>query len=338
MAGVVLGLHLLGGALLLVAVSRAVTPTGAAPLFGVSIGITAYVLGMRHAFDIDHIAAIDSTTRKLLGDGIRTRSVGFWFSLGHSSVVVLVCVALAAGARLVGALVAPAGGGLRDAFALLGTTVSGVFLCGLGILNLGNLRRLLPRLVPASDARPPTETQPGGVLVRVLRPVMRAVTRPWQMYFVGLLFGLGFDTASEVALLVVAGGAVMAAVPWYAVLSLPILFAAGMSLLDTLDGWLMSVAYGWTFAHPRRQLLYSCVLTALSAGVALAIGTIQLASLATAGSGTGVDFGTLGYGAVGLFIVIWLVAVLASRSHGAKPVGQQDSEMELRQPLADGRP
>jgi high-affinity nickel-transport protein len=140
------------------------------------------------------------------------------------------------------------------------------------------------------------------------------------MYLVGLLFGLGFDTASEVALLVVAGGAAMAAVPWYAILSLPVLFAAGMSLLDTLDGWFMSLAYGWAFTHPRRRLVYNCALTALSAGVALTIGTFELASVATAGSTSGVDFGALGYGVVGLFVVVWLAAVAAGRSRAGRRV------------------
>ena len=253
-------------------------------MFGVSIGITAYVLGMRHAFDVDHIAAIDSTTRKLLGERVRTRSVGFWFSLGHSTVVLLLCTALAAGARFAGSLLTPADSGVRDTLALLGTTVSGAFLCGLGVLNLGLLLRLLPTLRRHPGERPARATEPKGVMALVLRPLMRTVTRPCKMYVVGLLFGLGFDTASEVALLVVAGGAAMAAVPWYAVLSLPILFTAGMCLLDTLDGWFMSVAYGWTFSHPRRRMLYNCTLTALSAAVALTIGTIELASLAATGT------------------------------------------------------
>jgi high-affinity nickel-transport protein len=161
---------------------------------------------------------------------------------------------------------------------------------------------------------------------------MLTVTRPWQMYLVGLLFGLGFDTASEVALLVVAGGAAMAAVPWYAILSLPVLFAAGMSLLDTLDGWFMSLAYGWAFTHPRRRLVYNCSLTALSAAVALTIGASELASVATAGSASGVDVGALGYGVVGLFVVVWLTAVAAGRSHAGRRAG--DRRTTLRPPFA----
>ena len=316
--GVIVALHVLGGILLVTAVGSVVGPAGAGHAFGAGIGLTAYLLGMRHAFDVDHIAAIDSTTRKLLGDGVRTRSVGFWFSLGHSSVVLLLCTALAAGARFVGALLTPADAGLRATLALLGTTVSGAFLCGLGVLNLGLLGRLLLELRPARTGRATATASSGGLLVRLLRPLMRAVTRPWQMYLVGLLFGLGFDTASEVALLVVAGGAAMAAVPWYAVLSLPILFAAGMSLLDTLDGWFMSVAYGWAFTHPGRRLLTNCSLTALSALVALAIGTIELSSLTTTGGGVGLDFGALGYGVVGLFVVVWLTTVVVTRARGGR--------------------
>ena len=313
MAVVVLGLHLLGGILLLTSAGHDVRSPGSGPAFGVSIGFTAYLLGMRHAFDVDHIAAIDSTTRKLLGDRIRTRSVGFWFSLGHSSVVLLLCTALAAGARLAGSLLTPADGGVRNTLALLGTTVSGAFLCGLGVLNLGLLLRLLSTLRRPQDERAAGATGPKGVLALVLRPLMRTVTRPWHMYLVGLLFGLGFDTASEVALLVVAGGAAMAAVPWYALLSLPILFTAGMSLLDTLDGWFMSVAYGWTFSHPRRRLLYNCTLTALSAAVALTVGTIELSSLAATGNSTGLDLGNLGYGVVGLFVIVWLASAYLTR-------------------------
>ena len=312
MGAVVLGLHLFGGILLLTSVGPAVASRGSGPVVGVSVGITAYLLGMRHAFDVDHIAAIDSTTRKLLGDRIRTRSVGFWFSLGHSSVVVLLCTALAAGARVAGSLLTPADSGVRHTLALLGTTVSGAFLCGLGVLNLGLLIRLLPAL-RHQDERTAGATEPKGALALVLRPLMRTVTRPWQMYLVGLLFGLGFDTASEVALLVVAGGTAMAAVPWYAVLSLPILFAAGMSLLDTLDGWFMSVAYGWTFSHPRRRLLYNCSLTALSAAVALTIGAIELSSLAANGNSSGIDLGNVGYGVVGVFVIVWLASAYIAR-------------------------
>jgi high-affinity nickel-transport protein len=167
---------------------------------------------------------------------------------------------------------------------------------------------------------------------------MRLVTRPWQMYLVGLLFGLGFDTASEVALLVVAGGAAMAAVPWYAILALPLVFAAGMSLLDTLDGWFMSLAYGWAFTHPRRRLLYNSALTALSAGVALSIGAIELASLSTAGRGTGVDFGALGYAVVGLFIVVWFTAVIISRSTGQATPALSDAARRPRAVRPDSAP
>ena len=310
---VVLGLHLLGWILLIVAAGHAGISRGMDAAFGLGIGVAAYLLGLRHAFDVDHIAAIDSTTRKLLGEGVRTRTVGFWFSLGHSTVVFLLCAALAAGARLVGDLVGSTNGGLRDSLALFGTTVSGAFLCGLGVLNLALLTRLVRDFGLRGSERPESDGQPAGLLGHALRPLMRLVTRPWQMYVVGLLFGLGFDTASEVALLVVAGGAATAAVPWYAILALPLLFAAGMSLLDTLDGWFMSVAYDWTFQRPRLRLIYNSALTAVSAAVALTIGAVELASVPVVAGRQSVDLGELGYIVVAVFITIWIVAVLVTR-------------------------
>ncbi|MEA2124816.1 MAG: nickel/cobalt transporter (NiCoT) family protein [Solirubrobacteraceae bacterium] len=277
LAAVIAGLHLLGFALLV----------GGGAL-GLGVGITAYTLGLRHAFDADHLAAIDNTTRKLMAGGQRPLSVGFWFSLGHSTVVFVVAALLAAGVRVLG-------GG---AGAVVGPLVSGTFLLAIGALNLV----LLVELVRTRDAA----AVPGGLLTRVYARATRAVDRPWQMYPLGILFGLGFDTATEIALLVTAGTAAAGGLPLYAILCLPILFAAGMSLLDTLDGAFMNFAYGWAFAEPARKLFYNVVVTGLSVAVALVVGGIELISVLGGGD---VDLNLVGYVVVGLFVLTWAVAL-----------------------------
>jgi high-affinity nickel-transport protein len=283
-AAVVLLLHVVGWGVLVLGVVPQNLLLGSSQVFGLGIGVGAYLLGMRHAFDVDHIAAIDCTTRKLMGEGLRPVSVGFWFALGHSSIVFGLCLLVAAGAHVLGDQAGNDTSWWRGVLGSVGTTISGLFLYLLAFLNLALLVRV------GSAFRRLRADQPGagvpdvtsGVMVRLLRPVMRGITRPGQMYVVGLLFGLGFDTATEVALLVVAGGAAVADLPWYAVLTLPVLFAAGMSLLDSLDGWFMNAAYGWAFAHPRRRVLYNLVLTGLSAAVALGVGTVELLSVVRA--------------------------------------------------------
>ncbi len=324
MAAVVLLLHMVGWGVLVFSVVPQNLHLSSSQVFGVGIGVGAYLLGMRHAFDVDHIAAIDGTTRKLMGEGLRPVSVGFWFSLGHSSVVFGLCALLAAGARVLGSQAGDDATWWREVLGYVGTAISGLFLYILAFLNLGLLFRVI------SDFRRLRAGHPGlpehgfitGPMVRFLRPVMRSITRPWQMYLVGLLFGLGFDTATEVTLLVVAGGAAAVALPWYAVLTLPVLFAAGMSLLDSLDGWFMNVAYGWAFSEPGRRLLYNIVLTGLSAAVALGIGTVELMSVVAAKSGVAsgvipaigsIDLTGMGYAVVGLFVIAWLAGVCVWR-------------------------
>ena len=287
MAAFVLLLHLVGWGVLALIVAPRHYLLGSAGVFGVGLGVTAYTLGMRHAFDADHIAAIDNTTRKLMADGRRPLSVGFWFSLGHSTVVFVLCFLLGIGVRTLAGQVADDSS--RAAAAHRPD-------------RYGGLRRL-----PVPD-RGPQPRRPGrggqgvppdahrrvrrgrrssstsnnrGLMNRILAGVTKAVTRPWQMYPIGLLFGLGFDTATEVSLLVLAGGAAAFSLPWYAVLTLPILFAAGMSLLDTIDGCLMNFAYGWAFAKPVRKVYYNITITGLSVAVALVIGSIELISILT---------------------------------------------------------
>jgi high-affinity nickel-transport protein len=334
MAAVVVGLHLLGWITLVAVVVPEHYRIGGSggsgvgsQVFGLGLGVTAYSLGMRHAFDADHIAAIDGTTRKLMAEGRRPLSVGFWFSLGHSSVVMALCVLLATGVRALAGEVTEPSSGLQEVTGLVGLAVSGTFLLLIGLINLGVLRRIIGvwrgmRSGTYDEAALDEQLAARGLLNRVLGRFTRAVRKPWHMYLVGLLFGLGFDTATEVSLLVLAGGAAAFALPWYALLTLPVLFAAGMSLLDSIDGSFMNFAYGWAFSQPVRKVYYNLTITGLSVAVALVIGSIELCALladrlritsgplAAIGS---LDLNAVGYGIVALFALTWLVAGLVWR-------------------------
>jgi high-affinity nickel-transport protein len=326
MGGFVLLLHVVGWGLL-VGVVAPQEYRVAGQLFGVGLGVTAYTLGMRHAFDADHIAAIDNTTRKLMGEGQRPLSVGFWFSLGHSSVVFVMVMLLALGIRALAGALQDGSSTLQHVTSLWGTSVSGVFLVLIGLLNLAALVGILRvarrmRDGHLDEAELERQLARRGFLTRILGRVTRTVSKPWHMYPVGVLFGFGFDTVTEVGLLVVAGGAAAANLPWYAVLTLPVLFAAGMSLLDTADGAFMNVAYGWAFSRPVRKVYYNATVTALSLAVALGIGGIELVSVLTDRLGVttgplawvgGIDLGSVGFWVVGLFVVTWLVAVAVWR-------------------------
>jgi high-affinity nickel-transport protein len=271
--------------------------------------------------------AIDNTTRKLMGDGRRPMSVGFWFSLGHSSVVFVMVLLLSLGIRVLAGAIGDDNSSLQQAAGLWGTSVSGVFLILIGLVNLvalvGIVRvALLSRSRGFDEAQLEERLGKRGVLNRILGRVTRAVSRPWHMFPIGLLFGLGFDTVTEVGLLVMAGGAAAADLPWWAVLVLPILFAAGMSLLDTLDGSFMNFAYGWAFSRPARKIFYNLTVTFLSLAVALGIGVVELASIftdllgVTSGPLTwvgSVDLGELGFWIVGLFVVTWAAALAVWR-------------------------
>ena len=320
--GFVLFLHLLGWGLLIGVVAPHDYEVGGGVL-GVGLGLTAYTLGMRHAFDADHIAAIDNTTRKLMADGGRPMSVGFWFSLGHSSVVFLMVLLIAVGVRALSSGIDDDGSTLQQVSGVWGTLVSGVFLLLIGLVNLAALIGILGvfrelRSGRFDEAELDRHLDSRGFLNRILGRVTRAVTKPWHMYPTGFLFGLGFDTVSEIGLLVIAGGAVAASLPWWAVLTLPVLFAAGMSLLDTLDGAFMNVAYGWAFARPVRKIYYNLTITALSVAVALIIGGVELIGLLarrldiTTGPVAAiadVDLEYVGYGIVALFVLVWALAV-----------------------------
>ena len=323
MAGFVMFLHILGWGTLIGIVAPQNLSVGASGVFGIGLGVTAYTLGMRHAFDADHIAAIDNTTRKLLTDGQKPVSVGFWFSLGHSSVVFGLCFLLSIGVKSLVGQVEDGDSGLQSTLGLIGTSVSGTFLILIGILNLVVLAKIW-RVFQGMKQGDFDEVEldhhlsQRGFMNRLLGGVTKAVRKPRHMYPVGLLFGLGFDTATEVSLLVLAGGAAAFSLPWYAILCLPILFAAGMSLLDSIDGVFMIFAYGWAFSQPVRKIYYNIVITGLSVGVALVIGVIEIVSilveklditdgpLAAIGS---LDLNNVGFIIVGVFVLTWLIAV-----------------------------
>ncbi|MFC8513862.1 HoxN/HupN/NixA family nickel/cobalt transporter [Streptomyces sp. NPDC057257] len=290
--------------------------------FGIGLGITAYTLGMRHAFDADHIAAIDNTTRKLMADGKRPVSVGFWFALGHSSVVVAMAALVAGGAQIAGTLVND-DSSAHQTLGVIGTTVSGSFLYIIAALNLVALLGILKvframRAGTYDEAELEQHLDSRGFMNRILGRLTKSITRPGQMYPIGLLFGLGFDTATEVTLMVMAGSGAAAGLPWYAILSLPLLFAAGMSLFDTLDGTFMNFAYQWAFSNPVRKVFYNLTITGLSIAVAFFIGTIELVGVLHDKLGltdtvtdwiSGLDLDNVGYVIVGLFVVVWAAAL-----------------------------
>jgi nickel/cobalt transporter (NiCoT) family protein len=320
---VVAVLHVVGFVTLFALVAPHHYALGTAGAFSVGIGVTAYTLGMRHAFDADHISAIDNTTRKLMSEGKRPLSVGFWFSLGHSSVVFALAFLLSIGIRSLSGPVESDGSGLHQVTGWIGTLVSGSFLYVIAALNVvilvGIVRvfRAMKRGVYDEQALE-EQLNNRGLMNRFLGRMTKAVTKPAQMYPIGVLFGLGFDTATEVALLVLAGGAAGAGLPWYAILCLPILFAAGMSLLDSIDGSFMNFAYGWAFSKPVRKVFYNLTITGLSVAVALVIGTIELGGLVASRlslSGSfwnwfeNINLNLLGFVIVGMFVLVWAVAL-----------------------------
>ncbi len=320
---VVGGLHVLGFVTLIALVAPNHYTLGASGTFTVGIGVTAYTLGLRHAFDADHISAIDNTTRKLMQEGKRPLSVGFWFSLGHSTIVFSLAFLISVGVRSLDGPVKNNGSQLHSITGWLGTTVSGTFLYIIAALNvviLIGIVKVFRELKRGTYDEAALEEQLDhrGFMNRFLGRLTKAVERPAQMYPIGVLFGLGFDTATEVALLVIAGSAGAAGLPWYAVLCLPILFAAGMSLMDSIDGSFMNFAYGWAFSKPVRKVFYNLTITGLSVAVALVIGTIELGGLIAQHlklSGAfwnwfeNIDINLLGYIIVGMFLATWAIAL-----------------------------
>ncbi len=327
LAAVILALHVVGFLVLIALVVPHAYSLGKGGVFGLGVGITAYMLGLRHAFDADHIGAIDNTTRKLMNQGQRPLSVGFFFSLGHSTIVFGLAVLVSLGVRGLSGAVQSGQSTLQQATGLIGPLISGSFLLIIGTVNMivlvnvvGVFRRMRrgghdeQRLEELLNAR--------GLMTRIYGRATRAIRQPWQMYPLGLLFGLGFDTATEVALLVIAGGAAASGLPFYAILCLPILFAAGMSLFDTLDGAFMNFAYGWAFSQPIRKIYYNITVTGLSVAVALLIGAVELLSVVAKRLSldgglwetvSNLDLNLVGYAIVGLFVVTWTFALAVWR-------------------------
>ena len=290
---------------------------------GLGVAITAWFLGFRHAFDADHISCIDNTTRKLMADGKRPLGTGFFFSFGHSTIVVAVGVGITLAARAVfGAVVNP-DSTYETAGGAAGTLISAGFLYLIAALNLIVLAGIFKvfrdmRRGSYDEAELEAQLQARGLMYRFFGRFMRSINHTWQLYFVGLVFGIGFDTATEVVLLAATAYAAIQGLPYYAVLALPFLFSGGMMLFDTLDGAFMNFAYGWAFARPVRKVYYNLVITGLSIGAAFIIGTIEILGILTTEAHLHGGFWSVmanfninvaGFCIAGLFVTVWALAL-----------------------------
>ncbi|WEG11415.1 HoxN/HupN/NixA family nickel/cobalt transporter [Pullulanibacillus sp. KACC 23026] len=308
-------LHVLGIGLLLL---------GGATPFLIGMAVIAYMLGLRHAFDVDHIAAIDNTVRKLLQQGSRPSGVGFYFSIGHSTVVFIMAVLTSISVRWAQQETPR----FQEIGGLIGTIVSGCFLILIAFLNLIILKDMGKAFLNMNRGSYDHEKVERlllsrGLMGRFFSPLFKLVNRSWHVYPIGFLFGLGFDTASEVALLSIAVAASQQAVPVLGMMALPILFAAGMSLMDTLDALFMERAYQWAFTTPLRKVYYNLTLTSISVLAALVIGVIEVGQVIsqklhlTSGIGgwfNRLSFGYLGFWLVGFFLISWLVSIVIWRN------------------------
>ncbi len=303
--------------------------------FGIGLGAVAYTLGLRHAFDADHISAIDNTTRKLLNDrhGVegtsRPLTLGYYFSLGHSTIVVAIGLGLVFAERAVFHAVSNNNSGLEQFGGLFGTVVSASFLFLIALMNLVILAGIMRVFRSMRDgtydeAELEAQLQNRGLMYRFFGKWMRSIDKEWKLYPVGVVFGMGFDTATEVALL--ATTAVYAAqhLPWYSIMCLPILFTAGMVLMDTIDCLFMNVAYGWAFFNPVRKIFYNLAITGLSVAICFFIGLIEVLGLLPVELHwhgafwrlmSGFNINVAGYIIVGMFVVTWAGAALIWR-HG----------------------
>jgi high-affinity nickel-transport protein len=288
----------------------------------IGVALLVYGLGLRHAVDADHIAAIDNVTRKLMQDGQFPTSVGFFFALGHSFIVILVAVAVARMVVSVGDI-----RGLQAAGGVISTSVSTLFLFGIAAMNIVTFQSVVAQYRAsrgATDSVPCVDAplRGAGIVSRLCRPLFRLVAHEWQMLLIGFLFGLGFDTATEVAMFAVSATQAASAVPLHALLVLPVLFAAGMTLVDTTDGVMMLGAYGWAMADPGRKLRYNMAITLISAAAAIGIGSIEAAGLwpgATVAAGglrqaiaaLNCHFNQLGIAMIILFSLAWAISRFA---------------------------
>jgi high-affinity nickel-transport protein len=298
---------------------------GGSPGLGVGLGVavTAWLLGFRHAFDADHISCIDNTTRKLMADGKRPLGSGFFFSFGHSTVVVAVGVGITFAAKAVfGAMVNP-NSVYETAGGAIGTLLSAGFLYLIAVLNLIVLAGIFKvfremRSGAYNEGELEAQLQARGLMYRFFGRFMRSINHTWQLYFVGLVFGIGFDTTTEVVLLAATAYAAIQGLPFFAVLALPFLFSGGMMLFDTLDGCFMNFAYGWAFARPVRKVYYNLVITGLSIGAAFIIGTIEILGILTTefhlngafwDAMSNFNINIAGFCIAGLFVLVWAVAL-----------------------------
>ena len=322
MFGFIAFLHI-AGALLMFSATHGRYELSDGSIFGWGTALLAYTLGMRHAFDADHISAIDNTTRKLMAEGKRPLAVGFFFSLGHSSVVLVLTILLNFGIKALGVQLKDENSSLHHYTSLVGTAISGTFLMLIAILNLIILLSIVRvfldmRKGAYNEEELEKHLNSRGLLMRFFGPIARRIDASWKMYPLGILFGLGFDTATEIGLLVLAGTSVIAGLPWWAILSLPLFFAGGMSLLDTIDGSFMNFAYGWAFSKPVRKVYYNIVITGLSVAVAFFVGGLELLQVLSRQLNlTGglwnytnsFNLNSAGFIIVGLFALVWIVAL-----------------------------
>jgi nickel/cobalt transporter (NiCoT) family protein len=291
-------------------------------LFLLGLAVTAYTFGLRHAVDADHISAIDNVTRKLMQEGKRPVAVGFFFSLGHSTIVVTLSVFIALTAAAVRNF-----NNLSAIGGLIGTSISALFLFAIAIINmlvLWEIFRTFQKVKRGEEYNEETLEDflnQRGLMARFFRPLLRMTNKSWKMYPIGVLFGLGFDTATEVGILSISAVLATKGLPLWSILLFPALFTAGMCLLDTTDSILMLGAYGWAFVKPVRKLYYNLSITLVSVLVALLVGTIEVLSIIGSHLNLGgpfwayIDdlsnnFGTVGYVIVGIFVVSWLVSTI----------------------------
>jgi len=307
-----------------VAISLLAIAVGPHPAFW-GLGLISYVLGLKHAFDADHIAAIDNTVRKLTEQRRNPLGVGFFFSAGHSSVVVLMVAATALSVHWAQSNLPL----FQEIGGIVGATVSGVFLLVVGIVNLVTLLNLLRVRRNYRAGRLGTReleeslTVGGGLISRLTKPLIKFIGRSWHVYPLGFLFGLGFDTASEVALLAISGTAASQSLPIIGILALPLLFASGMTLMDTANGFMVVKAYRWALEEPIRKLQYNLVVTFIAVAAALTIGAIGLVDTFSLGGNGSVqqwimhiNLDWLGYGLVIFFAVTWLIYYVLSKKGG----------------------
>jgi nickel/cobalt transporter (NiCoT) family protein len=295
---------------------------------GIGVSVLAYTLGLRHAFDADHISAIDNTTRKLMNDRRgtdkpRPLSLGYWFSLGHSTIVIVIGVGIVVAEKMVFPAVSNSGSGLEMFGGIFGTVVSASFLYLIAVLNviiLAGIWRVFRsmRRGDYDEAELERQLENRGLMYRFFGKWMKAISKEWQIYPVGVVFGMGFDTATEVALLATTALLATRSLPWYSIMCLPILFTAGMCMMDTFDGIFMNVAYGWAFFNPVRKVYYNLAITGLSVAICFFIGTIEVFGLlpmelhihgAFWNFMENFNINTAGFVIVGMFVLTWAVAL-----------------------------